>query len=97
MNNIVIDTNPLVYIYHDVPDFGKNYAASSFLSPIPLMRPIIREDRYPFFQADQAVVTFIEAIRRKMSRLMRNNFFYGITKSFYSFDLSSALYMIIKG
>ena len=27
MNNIVIDTNPLVYIYHNVPDFGKNYAA----------------------------------------------------------------------
>ena len=26
MNNIVIDTNPLVYIYHDVPDAGKNYA-----------------------------------------------------------------------
>ena len=26
MNNIVIDTNPLVYIYHAVPDFGKNYA-----------------------------------------------------------------------
>ncbi len=26
MNNIVIDTNPLVYIYHDVPGFGKNYA-----------------------------------------------------------------------
>jgi len=26
MNNIVIDTNPLIYIYHDVPDAGKNYA-----------------------------------------------------------------------
>jgi len=26
MNNIVIDTNPLVYIYHGVPDFGKKYA-----------------------------------------------------------------------
>ncbi|MDL1982368.1 MAG: hypothetical protein LWX02_13095 [Deltaproteobacteria bacterium] len=26
MNNIVIDTNLLVYIYHAVPDFGKNYA-----------------------------------------------------------------------
>ncbi len=26
MNNIVIDTNPLVYIDHDVTDFGKNYA-----------------------------------------------------------------------
>ena len=26
MNNIVIDTNPLIYIYHDVPDVGKNYA-----------------------------------------------------------------------
>ena len=26
MNSIVIDTNPLVYIYHNVPDFGKNYA-----------------------------------------------------------------------
>jgi predicted nucleic acid-binding protein len=26
MNNIVVDTNPLVYIYHDVPDFGNKYA-----------------------------------------------------------------------
>lgn len=26
MNNIVIDTNPLIYIYHDVPELGKNYA-----------------------------------------------------------------------
>ena len=26
MNNIVIDTNPLVYIYHGVPDFGRKYA-----------------------------------------------------------------------
>jgi len=26
MNNIVIDTNPLIYIYHNVPDFGKKYA-----------------------------------------------------------------------
>jgi len=26
MNNIVIDTNPLIYIYHDVPDAGKKYA-----------------------------------------------------------------------
>jgi len=26
MSNIVIDTNPLVYIYRDVFDFGKNYA-----------------------------------------------------------------------
>ena len=26
MNNIVIDTNPLIYIYHDVPDAGKDYA-----------------------------------------------------------------------
>ena len=26
MSNIVIDTNPLVYIYHNVPDFGENYA-----------------------------------------------------------------------
>ena len=26
MNNIVIDTNPLVYIYHGVRDFGKKYA-----------------------------------------------------------------------
>lgn len=26
MNNIVIDTNPLIYVYHDVPDVGKNYA-----------------------------------------------------------------------
>ena len=49
-----------------------------------------------FFQAHQAVVTFSEAVRRKMSRLKRNNFFYGIAKSFYSFDLCSALYMIIK-
>lgn len=23
----MIDTNPLVYIYHDVPDFGRNYVA----------------------------------------------------------------------
>jgi len=27
MNNIVIDTNPFVYIWHDVPDLGKQYAA----------------------------------------------------------------------
>jgi predicted nucleic acid-binding protein len=27
MNSIIIDTNPLVYIYHDVPNFGKNYAS----------------------------------------------------------------------
>ena len=26
MNNIVIDTNPLIYIYHNVLDFGKKYA-----------------------------------------------------------------------
>jgi predicted nucleic acid-binding protein len=26
MNRIIIDTNPLAYIYHAVPDFGKNYA-----------------------------------------------------------------------
>ena len=26
MNSIVIDTNPLIYIYHDVPDFGRDYA-----------------------------------------------------------------------
>jgi predicted nucleic acid-binding protein len=26
MNNIIIDTNPLVYIYHAVSDFGNNYA-----------------------------------------------------------------------
>ena len=26
MNSIVIDTNPLIYIYHDVPDFGNDYA-----------------------------------------------------------------------
>ena len=26
MNNIVIDTNPLIYIYHNVPDFGRKYA-----------------------------------------------------------------------
>ena len=26
MNSIVVDTNPLVYIYNDVPDFGKNCA-----------------------------------------------------------------------
>ena len=26
MNDYVIDTNPLIYIYHDVPDFGRNYA-----------------------------------------------------------------------
>ena len=26
MSDIAIDTNPLVYIYHDVPDVGKNYA-----------------------------------------------------------------------
>jgi predicted nucleic acid-binding protein len=25
MNRIIIDTNPLAYIYHAVPDFGKNY------------------------------------------------------------------------
>lgn len=25
MNDIVIDTNPLAYIYHDVPGFGKQY------------------------------------------------------------------------
>jgi hypothetical protein len=27
MDNIVIDTNPLVYIYHAVPVFGKKYVA----------------------------------------------------------------------
>lgn len=27
MNNYVIDTNPLVYIYHDVPGLGRNYVA----------------------------------------------------------------------
>jgi len=27
MNSIIVDTNPLVYIYHAVPDFGKNYAS----------------------------------------------------------------------
>ncbi len=27
MNNIIVDTNPLVYIYHAVPVFGKNYAS----------------------------------------------------------------------
>jgi len=32
---------------------------------------IVRE--VSFFQAHQAVVTFSEAIRRKMSRLMRNS------------------------
>ena len=26
MNSIIIDTNPLVYIYHAIPDLGKNYA-----------------------------------------------------------------------
>lgn len=26
MSDIVIDTNPLVYIYHAVPDLGKKYA-----------------------------------------------------------------------
>ena len=26
MNSIVVDTNPLVYIYSGVPDFGRNYA-----------------------------------------------------------------------
>jgi len=26
MDNIVIDTNPLVYIYHAIPKFGKKYA-----------------------------------------------------------------------
>lgn len=26
MNSIVIDTNPLVYIYYDVPEYGKKYA-----------------------------------------------------------------------
>jgi rRNA-processing protein FCF1 len=26
MNNIVVDTNPLLYIYHGVSDVGKNYA-----------------------------------------------------------------------
>jgi predicted nucleic acid-binding protein len=26
MNSIVIDTNPLIYIYHDAPDFGRDYA-----------------------------------------------------------------------
>ena len=26
MNSLVIDTNPLVYVYHAVPDFGKAYA-----------------------------------------------------------------------
>ena len=26
MNNIVIDTNPLLYIYHGTPEFGRNYA-----------------------------------------------------------------------
>lgn len=26
MNSIVVDTNPLVYIYHGVPDLGKKYA-----------------------------------------------------------------------
>jgi len=26
MNSVVIDTNPLVYIYNGVSDFGKNYA-----------------------------------------------------------------------
>jgi len=26
MNSIIVDTNPLVYVYHAVPDFGKNYA-----------------------------------------------------------------------
>lgn len=26
MNNIIIDTNPLVYIYNGVPNFGKAYA-----------------------------------------------------------------------
>ena len=27
MNSITVDTNPLVYIYHDVPGFGKDYAS----------------------------------------------------------------------
>ena len=27
MNSIIVDTNPLVYIYHAVPDFGKQYAS----------------------------------------------------------------------
>ncbi len=27
MNSIIVDTNPLVYIYHAVPDFGKKYAS----------------------------------------------------------------------
>ena len=26
MNSIIIDTNSLVYIYHAIPDLGKNYA-----------------------------------------------------------------------
>lgn len=26
MDNIIIDTNPLVYVYNAVPDFGKEYA-----------------------------------------------------------------------
>lgn len=26
VNSIVVDTNPLVYIYNGVPDFGRNYA-----------------------------------------------------------------------
>ena len=26
MNSIIIDTNPLVYIYNDIPDLGKKYA-----------------------------------------------------------------------
>ncbi len=26
MNSIIIDTNPLVYIYNAIPDFGKKYA-----------------------------------------------------------------------
>lgn len=27
MNNIVVDTNPLLYIYHNVSNVGRNYAA----------------------------------------------------------------------
>ncbi len=27
MNSIIVDTNPLVYIYHAVPDFGKKYVS----------------------------------------------------------------------
>jgi len=36
MNNIVIDTNPFVYIYHNVPDSGKNYTVLLVLTPIHL-------------------------------------------------------------